>query len=97
VLSLEQALAELPGTAEGIATFLRERGIRGVPENPDCCPIANYLTGLGFERVDVEEGRIRVGNGPDLQRVTTPRRIARFIYRFDHALEWPELVEGDDL
>jgi hypothetical protein len=46
-LSLEQALAELPDTAGGIAAYLIEQECRGKREDGERCPIANYLRGTG--------------------------------------------------
>lgn len=95
MLSLAEALAALPGTADDIAAHLHEQGVRGVPDIGECCPIANYLTGLGFDRVSVTLSRVQA-RPPDrhLDDVRTPWWIAEFVHRFDEGA-WPELVVDD--
>ncbi len=96
MLSLAEALAALPDTADGIAAHLRAKGIRGVRENPDCCPIANYLSGTGgLYGPDVDPSRIDAFTDEgDAEQVCTPAHIAEFVRRFDDG-EWPELVLDD--
>jgi hypothetical protein len=90
--SLAQALAELPDTADGIADFFRERGIRGVPADSYCCVVANYLISRGFTAAAVGDIRIEACDddcGSD--EAVTPKPVSDFLKRFDsHA--WPELV-----
>jgi hypothetical protein len=93
VLSLEQALAALPGTADDIAAHLAAKGIRGAREDSCNCPMVVYLTSLDFDRVNVTLSRIlaRAQPGGALVDVRTPWWIAEFVHRFDEG-EWPELV-----
>jgi hypothetical protein len=92
VTSLEQALAKLPGTAEGIAAYLIEQDCRGRRKDSLCCPVANYLDGIGeFHRPEVTENSISYEVGEDDQQmVLTPDHMTEFITRFDKG-EWPEL------
>jgi hypothetical protein len=95
VLSLAEALAALPGTANGIAAHLREQGIRGVRRAACRCPLTVYLTSLGFFRVSVGEIHIRAASdSASGDYVVTPGRIVEFTERFDSG-EWPELVLVD--
>jgi hypothetical protein len=98
---LEQALAQLPGTADGIAEQLHAGGIKGVRADDGCCPLAVYLTGLGFDTPSVDVGTISAwidGDEPQYESEWTPSHVEDFIRRFD-AGAWPELVsdpEADD-
>lgn len=95
VLSLAEALAALPDTADGIAAHLLAKGIRGVPADSSCCVLANYLTGEGFTAASV--GNFSIGACDDdggSEDVDTPKPVAEFVRRFD-AGEWPELALDD--
>jgi hypothetical protein len=91
--SLEQALAALPDTPDGIAALLREQGIRGVRTDPCACPLAVYLTGLNIEAPSVTESVVSI-NGAE-EWMFTPDHIEAFVRRFDGGA-WPELVEVAD-
>lgn len=41
-------------SAEGVAKFLRNRGIKGARDEPDSCPIANYLSDGFYANVSGE-------------------------------------------
>jgi hypothetical protein len=92
-LTLDQALAELPDTAYGIAAYLIGQECRGQQRQTDCCPIANYLRGTGgFDDIDVDPSAVTVWTGDAVrERADTPEHIAAFIRRFDRG-EWPDLV-----
>lgn len=94
MLSLEQALAELPDTAAGIALYLHERGIKGIREDDCACPLANYLIGLGFTEVKVDRVLIEVySERHHYYETAVPSDAVRdFIRRFDFHAEWPTLV-----
>jgi hypothetical protein len=86
-LSLEQALAELPDTADGIAAYLTEQDCRGKREDGDYCPIATYLRGIGFLAPHVDPDVAFVGGA---ETVHLPDGARQFVYRFDEG-EWPQL------
>lgn len=95
MLSLEQALAELPDTADGIAAYFIEQECRGKQRFATCCPVANYLTGIGYDEATVSKFEINVWIDDDEAgelEADTPDAIADFIQRFDQG-EWPELVD----
>lgn len=96
VLTLAQALAALPLAADGIASHLIALGCRGVRDDCCCCPVTNYLTGLGFDRVQVGARWIVARNSAAgrTEQAATPNHIRKFVYRFD-AGDWPELVLND--
>lgn len=95
MLTLAQALEELPDTADNLAAWLAEQGIRGVRENQDCCPIANYLTGLGFNHVTVDDSYVQAYSDVTGWDGEEPESsVTEFVTRFDKG-EWPEL-EVDD-
>jgi hypothetical protein len=92
-LSLEQALAELPDTAGGIAAYLIEQECRGRREDGARCPIANYLRGTGeFNYPFVDHA---VVYSDERYSVPTPQHVSAFVDRFD-AGEWPELDIDQD-
>ena len=96
MLSLAEALAALPDTADDIAARLTAKGIRGVREASCNCPITNHLTGLGFHTVSVTLSRVIATRPGDRHPsdVRMPWWIAEFVHRFDSG-EWPELVLDD--
>lgn len=92
MLSLAEALAALPDTADGIAARFAEQGIRGVPRDSYCCPVANYLTGKGFVAAAVGDIRIEaVDEDCGCEEAVTPKPVADFLKKFD-SRAWPELV-----
>lgn len=92
MLTLEQALAALPDTANEIAVHLYGLGVRGVREDDCACPIAMYLKGLGFERVKVDRFQIEVWSTEHGDEDATPSKgVADFIRRFDYHAEYSTL------
>lgn len=92
-LSLEQALADLPDTAEGIAAYLIEKECRGTREDGTCCPLANYLGRIsGFTGPFVDTSYVRAALDGDRwgHMADTPEHIRQFVLGFDRG-EWPEL------
>lgn len=87
MLSLEQALAALPGTADAIAAHLAALGIRGERKDGRCCPMANYLSRLGFEAPFVQPDYVEASG----ETLTFPPELREFVDRIDDG-EWPELV-----
>lgn len=85
--ALEQALAELPDTADGIARMLIEADCQGTLQDGRCCPMANYLIRLGFTEPFVQPDYVQVNSATP----PTPSALREFVGRFD-AEEWPELV-----
>lgn len=92
-LSLSQALAALPEDPVAIAARLGAQGCRGIRENNECCPIANYLTGLGFVGAWVDPEQIAVDD--EDYPVDTPPAVGEFVNRFDKG-DWPELVSDPE-
>lgn len=97
MISLERALAALPGTADGIAARFAEQGIRGVPADSYCCPVANYLIAAGFTAAQVGDIRIEACDDDcGSEEVVTPKPVADFLKRFDsHA--WPALIQDQNM
>jgi hypothetical protein len=91
VITLEQALAQLPDDADEIAAYLIEQKCSGFRETGESCPVANYLTGQGFERVFVETGYVKAWADGDEHFIPTPEPVASFVRRFDEDDDWPEL------
>lgn len=96
-LTLAQALAELPDTADGIAAFLADLKCTGKRNRTDCCPIANYLKQAGVASdLDVDPLIVTVWpHNEDTVDVRTPEHVAEFMRRFD-GWAWPELVQAAD-
>jgi hypothetical protein len=91
VLNLDQALAELPDTADGIAQMLIEADCQGAQRDGRCCPMANYLTRLGFVEPFVQPDYVQVNSAMP----PTSWALREFVERFDDD-EWPELVATHD-
>lgn len=87
MISLEQALSELPDTADEIARMLIEADCQGRMRNGKCCPMANYLTRLGFVEPFVQPDYVQVNGAMP----PTSSALEDFVERFDEG-EWPELV-----
>jgi hypothetical protein len=87
------ALATLGRSPEVIRLQLLEQGIRGYPEEPARCPIAQYIRKrLNIHdayRVTVATARITV----DDVTVPTPPAVRWFINGFDR-YHYPELIIG---
>jgi hypothetical protein len=92
-LSLSQALSELPDTPDGIADRMRALGIKGERVSVTRCPVAKYLTGLGFKGVVVNQYYVRTG--PPEEAVPTPPALAGFIQRLLDGV-YLDLVEVPD-
>lgn len=77
-------LAELPDTADGIAAFLAERGVKGYRHSHRSCPIANYLDAVSVSAFGL------TWKEPALT-VDIPRPALLFVRHFDNG-EYPELI-----
>lgn len=89
MLTLAQALAELPDTADGIAAKLAAEGHRGNRRGALFCPLASWLRSRGIDTPGVSVDEICALRG-DRRGVVPPPAVAEFIRRFD-AGEWPAL------
>lgn len=93
MLTLAEALAELPDTADGIADRMRALGIKGKRQDDYCCPIANFLMGKGFEEACVGESWIEVcDDDSGSEEADTPPAVSEFVSRFDAGV-YLDLVE----
>ena len=88
-----EALGELGKNVGEVAESLRASGIRGVPNDPGCCPIACYLRGKGQQDLYVRGYEILLlgVRGEKLSKVPIPGPVGFFIERFDNGF-YPELV-----
>lgn len=94
-LTLDQALAELPDTADGIADRMRALGIKGFCGDAYNCPVANWLLrpGSGFAGASVGDVRIEVCDADSgFEDEPTPPAVAEFVRRFDAGV-YLDLVE----
>lgn len=98
MLTLEQALAQLPDSADGIAAYLIEQKCRGVRADSCYCPIAKYLDGAGFGSASVADVAVEAYIGDIWYGADNPPHITEFVRRFDKG-EWPELAltEGEEV
>lgn len=95
MLTLEQALAALPDTADRIAARFAADGIKGTRKDDGCCPVAVYLTSVGLASPEVTENVIAVGGDDEDLFEFTPEHVVEFIQRFDNGA-WPELVSDPE-
>jgi hypothetical protein len=86
--TIEEALAKLGTTEAEIADTLFNGGWKGKRSVARCCPVARYLSAMGFVECDVDTKEIINGDGDE---VTTPDAVAMFICAFDGG-EYPGLV-----
>lgn len=91
MLSLEEALAQLPDTADGIAAYLIERGLRGERDDGCKCPVANYLRAAGLPDPLVDPDDAYISGVDEAERVKLPVHVREFVNRFDDGA-WPELA-----
>lgn len=92
MLTLEQALAELPDTADGIADKMRALGIKGTQEHGDSCPLANWLKSRGFAIPWFGSLWVTVWDGIEHRECDTPDGASEFVRRFDAGV-YLDLVE----
>lgn len=79
------------GSADAIAALLRSRGIKGTPQFPCHCPIANYIRKESGCRVAVT-CNVKVDLGNHGLEIKSPDSILEFIARFDD-LQFPDLID----
>jgi hypothetical protein len=85
--TIEEALTKLGATEAEIADTLFNGGWKGKRGDGLCCPVARYLSAMGFEcSVDTRE----IVNS-DGDEVITPVEVAKFICSFD-GHDYPGLV-----
>lgn len=92
--------SELPGTAERIAAFLDERGIKGERMNPEGCPISRYLTANVARPSEDWTGWLVCGSlaayslteDGKVELPMHPQAVRDFIGDFDN-YKYPNLIE----
>ena len=83
-----ERLAALGDSPDDIARSLEARGITGVPEDPECCVLANYLKAEFEAPYAYVGGCVRVWE----TEVTLPGKCEKFIDEFDTE-EYPKLLD----
>ncbi len=79
-----------------VAEELRRRGVRGRPECPESCVIAEYLTMCGVHKPEVSDIDQMVTWDDCVDGVPMPDGIYAFVLQFD-AYDYPDLeIGGDD-
>lgn len=88
-------LADL--TPDDIACMLDTLGCRGVPKEPDQCPVAKYLEDPRIRLLGVFQSAItgRCRNSNQFIYIKTPDSIAKFIRRFDKGY-YPDLIQCEE-
>jgi hypothetical protein len=91
--ALLQTLGESPAA---VADSLLAAGITGKRDDPECCPVANWLRReTGAEPyVEVDEAQLRGTRGAEAIEVKLPRAVRGFVEAFDFC-EYLDL-EADD-
>ncbi len=72
-------LESLGNTPDAIADKLTAMGIRGEREDCRNCPLANYLTLNGFEKVTIETTELKIGDDDAVM----PHACRSFVDAFD--------------
>lgn len=92
---LDAALQGLPSSAEHVAAYLRDRGVSGVRDECTACPLARWLRQelhVPYAYVDTDAVRV-IDDQYNAASITAPWTVVAFIASFDHAHEYPELVD----
>lgn len=98
---LRQALDALGTTARAVAGNLEALGFSGRVNEPDCCPVANYLRtslrGATAACVGKDEdlrlyAQVEDGRRARVDAPVVPTAVAEFVRQFDSKL-WPDLIE----
>jgi hypothetical protein len=94
--NLLDVLNGLGSTADAIAEELLAADVTGMREDPECCPIANYLTRCTDARPSVQREYVSLTwqDGSELE-VRTPDPVRFFVAAFD-SREYPELDDYDE-
>jgi hypothetical protein len=92
-LIIKKKLKELQnlGSPDAIACFLNKDGICGIPNNSECCPIANYLYVKTGYYTSVYRTYIGYGGYSDISIYMKYPNIKCFIELFDHK-KYPALI-----
>lgn len=93
--TLMEDLQRLGSEPDEIAGTLREIGICGEINEPEHCPIANYLKDLGYEHVSValdDEGHLVASTANEETQI--PAALSRFVNWFDRGLYRELSIEG---
>jgi hypothetical protein len=86
-MTIIEAIDQL-NTVESLREFFKKEGIRGIPTNPERCPVAEYLSKVTEEPVSVGHIWIHTQGA----RVDVSERLANFINEFDQGF-FPEIVK----
>ena len=86
-MNLEEDLKALGNTPHDIAVNLFLKGITGYIGDPCQCPIANYLTGCGYNNVEVKHRSVSTEKCSCL----IPDSMVEFISKFDDGI-YPKLL-----
>lgn len=90
-----ELLAALGGTCDEVADTLGAQGIRGDRGNPECCPVARYLTANlpddPMVYVHVGSADVTLAAPDENVWLMLPSPVQSFTYYFDVERRWPEL------
>ena len=89
---LRDHVDELGSSPDEVAGHLIKAGCRGVPGEPDACPVAQWLARHGAVGVQVTQLSVMVSDlyGEPLVSIYTSEAVRRFVEEFD-AGGYPEL------
>jgi hypothetical protein len=89
-----QLLRDLGSTPDEVASSLAAQDVTGVPDDPRCCPIANYLHDSGIAVTLVCSMEIRAWGELLLVSGEVPEPVAEFIKAFDDfPRDFPGIVD----
>lgn len=90
----EELLAKMGNTPEEVAAFLREKGIKGVPDDKTEDPVCRYLKEqLNTADVQIEHGDCYVdSNGTWEPSCPLPQAVDEFLIAFDQS-RFTDLIE----
>lgn len=98
---LKQSLDALGTSANAVAGNLEAMGISGRVNEPDCCPVANYLRTsvkgataacIGRDEDLTLYATVEDGQKSHVDVPTIPTAVAGFVVQFD-AQRYPDLIE----
>ena len=91
---LEEALNGLPTTASGVADYLIDLGVRGVPEYQCACPVARWIRQLLDVPLATADADYITVYSDEIVRVPTPDNLLFFFYDFDTGT-YPDLIDDN--
>jgi hypothetical protein len=89
--TIQEYLDSLPKSEEGLLSFLKEKGMKGLPIDPGCCPLARLFRIQGYTVLVDPDTILDMNdyNNPQLYKLSEGQ--GSFVVNFD-CKKYPELI-----